>query len=273
MRLSLATSIVLRDAPREDRPRLAVAAGYPVIESWWPWAQDVPEAADVDALLTAIDAAGARLHLMNLTEGAAEHGGRGLACRPGESAAFWSNAEAALDIAARAGVRHLNVLAGNIPDAGREAALETLAERLVALGDLAGAVDVGLVVEPLNRGDHPDYVLDDPDAAADLVRTVRARTSGDVGLLADAYHLAASGLDAAAFMTAHADVIRHVQLADHPGRGRPGTGSIAFDRILAALETAGYTGMVGLEYVPDGTPIPAPETLWRDLTAARKVVP
>ncbi|MBO0715662.1 MAG: hypothetical protein J2P59_12960, partial [Acidimicrobiales bacterium] len=45
-------------------------------------------------------------------------------------------------------------------------------------------------------------------------------------------------------------LIAHVQIADHPGRGEPGTGKLDLLRYLAALEEHGYSGWVGLEYAP-----------------------
>jgi hydroxypyruvate isomerase len=48
----------------------------------------------------------------------------------------------------------------------------------------------------------------------------------------------------------HGAWIGHVQFADHPGRGRPGSGQIDFQAILEALRAAGYTGFIGLEYIP-----------------------
>jgi len=56
--------------------------------------------------------------------------------------------------------------------------------------------------------------------------------------------------DTAALIRAHAPLIAHVQIADDPGRHEPGTGTIAFDPIFAALEEVGYSGFVGCEYHP-----------------------
>jgi hydroxypyruvate isomerase len=38
--------------------------------------------------------------------------------------------------------------------------------------------------------------------------------------------------------------------ADSPGRHEPGTGEIHYLNVLAALDTLGYQGYVGLEYNP-----------------------
>jgi hydroxypyruvate isomerase len=73
-----------------------------------------------------------------------------------------------------------------------------------------------------------------------------------VGFLADLYHLAKMGEDVAEVLTRYRDRIMHVQMADPPGRGAPGTGTLDFEPAFAALARDGYTGWVGLEYVtPD----------------------
>jgi len=44
--------------------------------------------------------------------------------------------------------------------------------------------------------------------------------------------------------------IGHVQFADCPGRGAPGTGELAFAGALAALQAQGYQGWLAAEYRP-----------------------
>ncbi len=67
----------------------------------------------------------------------------------------------------------------------------------------------------------------------------------------DLYHLASNDVDAA--IAAYADVTAHVQIADAPGRGEPGSGELDLDRYLAVLEDHGYRGWVSLEYKPTTT--------------------
>ena len=47
-----------------------------------------------------------------------------------------------------------------------------------------------------------------------------------------------------------ADRIGHVQIANHPGRHEPGTGTLDWPAILRALDAAGYDDWIGLEYKP-----------------------
>jgi hydroxypyruvate isomerase len=51
-------------------------------------------------------------------------------------------------------------------------------------------------------------------------------------------------------LSRHHESILHVQVADAPGRGAPGTGTVAFEPLFAQLAADGYNGWVGLEYVP-----------------------
>jgi hydroxypyruvate isomerase len=41
-----------------------------------------------------------------------------------------------------------------------------------------------------------------------------------------------------------------VQIADHPGRHEPGTGTLDLDRYLRRIRDGGYRGYVALEYIP-----------------------
>jgi hydroxypyruvate isomerase len=47
-----------------------------------------------------------------------------------------------------------------------------------------------------------------------------------------------------------ADDIAHIQVADVPGRGAPGTGELDFEALFGQLAAQGYRGWIGLEYQP-----------------------
>ena len=46
----------------------------------------------------------------------------------------------------------------------------------------------------------------------------------------------------------HAPEFGHVQIADAPGRGQPGSGELPIQQWIRDAEAGGYTGWVGLEY-------------------------
>jgi hydroxypyruvate isomerase len=117
------------------------------------------------------------------------------------------------------------------------------------LGVAAGmAADVGLtlVLEPLNiRVDHPGMYLNKTRMGMEIVEAVG---SDGLKLLYDAYHSAVMGESAAEELAARMHLVRHVQVADLPGRGAPGTGNIDWKALLKVLSDGGYTGMLGMEF-------------------------
>ena len=119
------------------------------------------------------------------------------------------------------------------------------------LGLAAGAADqigAGVLVEPVS-GPKPYPLRTAADAVA-VVEAVRQDGHANVGFLCDLFHLANNGDDLDVAIAAHTDVTAHVQIADCPGRGEPGTGHLELERLIDELEQRGYTGWVGLEYKP-----------------------
>ena len=47
-------------------------------------------------------------------------------------------------------------------------------------------------------------------------------------------------------------MIRHIQIADVPGRHEPGSGEINYRHLFALLDELGYEGWLGCEYAPAG---------------------
>ena len=66
----------------------------------------------------------------------------------------------------------------------------------------------------------------------------------------DFYHMQRMEGNLVANLREHFDHVGHIQAADSPGRGEPGTGEIHYPFVLAELESLGYDGYVGLEYNP-----------------------
>jgi hypothetical protein len=69
-----------------------------------------------------------------------------------------------------------------------------------------------------------------------------------IAFLADLYHLARMGEPIEQLIQRRADRFGHVQIADPPGRGQPGTGDLDWGTLLDLLAASGYRGHVGLEY-------------------------
>ena len=58
------------------------------------------------------------------------------------------------------------------------------------------------------------------------------------------------GEDVAGVLDRYRGSTLHVQVADPPDRGAPGTGKLDFEPLFARLAAQGYDGWVGLEYAP-----------------------
>ena len=115
--------------------------------------------------------------------------------------------------------------------------------------DEVGRLGARIVIEHLNDRDVDGPLIATPQAAAAFVRQVAHE---GVTVLFDAYHAARAGLDPLAEVGAVGPLIGHAQFADHPGRGAPGTGDLDLDAFVTRLDEVGYSGHVGLEFVPDG---------------------
>ena len=246
-------SILFTERPLLERPAAARAAGFDAVEFWWPFPAAVPGGADVDRFVTAIEDADVRLVGLNFAAGDMPGGERGLLSWPARSTEFRDNVDVAVAIGERLGTPAFNALYGNrIDDASPDEQDELAVANLAFAARAAARIGAVVLVEPVSGAPrYPLRIADDAIAVID-------RVEGDAGvdnlrLLADLYHLTVNGDDLDRVVTRYAPRVGHVQVADAPGRHEPGTGEIDLDRHLVALAAAGYSGWVGLEYVPTGS--------------------
>jgi hydroxypyruvate isomerase len=168
---------------------------------------------------------------------------------PATHDAFISGVVESADAAQQLGCKGLIVLAGDArPDVGRRVQRRAVVDALRRAAPLAAARGVTLLLEVLNtRVDHPGHFLDSTAEGLGIVEEVEA---ANVRLLYDLYHAAVMGEDCEREIDGRAELIGHVHLADAPGRHEPGTGAMPWEATLSWLERIGYTGRVGLEYMP-----------------------
>jgi hydroxypyruvate isomerase len=106
------------------------------------------------------------------------------------------------------------------------------------------------VFEAVNTYDMPGFIVHN---GAQMLEILKQLAHSRLFMQYDIYHMRRMGEDAAGFIAAHAAKIGHIQFADCPGRGQPGTGSIAFAALFGVIAQAPYGGWVGAEYKPFGT--------------------
>ncbi|MEP9414038.1 TIM barrel protein [Gordonia sp. VNQ95] len=247
-RLTVNCSILFTAASLLHRPRHARDAGFDAVEFWWPFDVAVPADRDVEAFVTAVEDAGVRLTHLNLAAGDLAAGERGLLSSPTRSGEFRDSVDVAMEIGKRLGTVGFNALYGNRID-GLEAATqnELATENLAIAARAAAAIGATILVEPLSA--IPAYpLLHAVDALAVCHRVRREHGVDNVMLLADLYHLAVNGDDLDEVLSVHSDHVGHVQLADAPGRGEPGTGNLDLARYVRILDTQSYRGWISLEY-------------------------
>lgn len=241
-------SILFTELPVTARASAAAACGFGGVEFWWPWPEAVPSATEADAFVESILDAGVQLVALNFHAGNLAGGERGILSHPGRSAEFRRNIPACVEIARRTGCTRLNA-----PYGQRLAGLDHDTQDAVAIANLrlaaeaAGNVGASVLVEAINSVDTPGFPV---DTSARAMAVIRAVGAPNVGFLADLYHLAKMGENVADTLHRYREAIAHVQVADPPGRGAPGTGTLDFEPLFAQLAADSYDGWVGLEYLP-----------------------
>jgi hydroxypyruvate isomerase len=251
LRFDVNCSILFTELPLLKRPAAARAAGFGAVEFWWPFASPVPPDRQVDAFVEALDEAGVRLVLLNFAAGDMAAGDRGLLSLPAGSAVFRDNIDVCVGLARRTGCTVLNALYGNRVDgvpARRQD--ELAAENLALAASAAARVGATVVVEALNSYDSPRAAIVSSQSAVAAINAVRAAGAANIGFLADVYHLGRMGEDLPDVLARHAADITHIQIADIPDRGAPGTGDLDFQALFGQLAAQGYAGWIGCEYKP-----------------------
>ncbi|WP_150461448.1 hydroxypyruvate isomerase family protein [Nesterenkonia ebinurensis] len=247
--ISANVSIMFTELPYAQRFEAARQAGFTRVESWWPFAEPDPGQQEVNEFLSWIKTAGVELTGLNFYAGDMPGGERGIACRPERADELAASTQVLLAIAEATGCRSFNLLYGQLdPDQDeliqREVALEAYRGAAHKVASIGGTV----LVEPLAHGLNGAYPLTTHREVLELIDQVGHQEH--LALLVDTFHLGHNGIDPAAAITESRGRFAHVQLADAPGRGEPGSGTLDFEAIGVALTQVGYTGTVAAEYKP-----------------------
>ncbi len=241
-------SILLTELPLLERPAAARAAGFESVEFWWPFTGSVPSDSEIDAFVSAIRDAGVSLTGLNFNAGDMPAGERGLVSSPLRTGEFRDNIDVVAGIGKQLGCTGFNALYGLrdsafTPEEQDEVAAQNLALAAQAIAEINGTV----LLEPVSGADaYPLKTASDVMSVIERVRTQSGVTN--LLLLADFYHLAVNGDDVDAAVEAYAADIGHIQIADAPGRGEPGTGDLPLARWIERSRQLGYDGPISLEY-------------------------
>ena len=222
--------------PFSERVHVAAAAGFTRIEFWTVRGRDVTE----------LERAIRKTHV-TVTAFVSEPTGQ--LVDPSTHAEFLAGVERSSALASRLNAKNLIVVSG---DARRgideKLQHDAIASALRLAAPIASQAGIGLLLEPLNsRVDHQGHYLDSTVEALALIREVNHPA---VRLLYDMYHSIVMDEDPGQVLSGAGALVGHVHIADVPGRHEPGTGGVDWTRQLVALGSAGYSGPLGLEYMP-----------------------
>lgn len=227
-----------------DRFAAARAGGFEAVEYMFPYA--FPR----ERLAEALDRSGLVQVLHNLPAGDWDAGERGIACHPDRGGEFQDGVGRAIEYATALHCPQVNCLVG-IPPAGTdpERVRRTVVDNLTFAARELEQAGIKLLVEPVNPFDIPGFWLNTPDQA---VSVMDEAGSSNLFLQYDLYHQQRTAGELLATYRRLQGRIAHVQVADNPGRGEPGTGEINYPFLFEALDREGYTGWIGCEYWPRG---------------------
>jgi hydroxypyruvate isomerase len=242
MRFTANISMLFKEYPLTERFARARSAGFSAVEMWWPSGEDL------SAVERAARDSGVRLTGLNFDAGNMPAGDRGLLSDPERQGAFRENVPIALGIAERLGCDKLNALVGlRIESLPLEEQMALARENVAWAADQAAGQGAIILIEAVNTFENGPYLLQSTKQAVEFVRAVGRP---NVKLQYDAYHMQRMEGNLVATIREHLSEIAHVQIADSPGRGEPGTGEIHYPYVFQQLEELGYDGLIGLEYKP-----------------------
>ena len=239
-----------RDRPFLDRIRAAADLGFPAVE-FWPWRNK-----DLDAIAALCKERG-----IVVTQFTAWGFNPGMN-DPKNHDAVEEEIRASCEAAHRLGTKMMTVVAGNDQKGMTQAQMhDNVITALKRVAPIAEEADVMLILEPMNiRRDHKGHCL---YGSPDAVRICREVGSTHVKINWDLYHMQISEGDLCGRLAEGFDQVGYLQLADHPGRNEPGTGEIAYWRVLKQAKELGYDGYVGLECSPKQSGEEAARNVWR----------
>ena len=235
-------SMMFQEVPFMERFAAAAEAGFKAVEFMFPY--DYP-LADLQNVLSSN---GLDFVLINLPAGDFASGERGIAGNPARQSEFRAGVDRAIEYAQGLGVKQVNCLVGKTwSDVPMVEQRRVMVENLCFAAEALAAKNIRLLVEPLNSRDVPGFFLDTTTKVFSILDEV---AHPNAYLQYDVYHAQRMEGELTGILKENLPRISHIQIADNPGRHQPGTGEINYRWLLAEFLAMGYTGYIGLEYVP-----------------------
>lgn len=242
LKFSANLSLLFTELPLLERFAAARRAGFQAVEIQFPYELSI------EAISAELDRHELELVLINVPAGDLMQGGNGLAGVPGQEQSFRRAVLQALPYAQQLGVSCVNVLAGRqTADADLVQCLHTLVANARYAAEAFHSIGVITTLEAINTFDMPGFLISN---IAQMQEILEAADHPTLKMQFDCYHLARMGEDIVSSLLENVSQIGHIQFADAPERGAPGTGKLPLQGIFEVIEMLPYAGWTGAEYRP-----------------------
>lgn len=153
---------------------------------------------------------------------------------------------AAVELAKRVNARWATVVLDQLdPNADWGYQTANAIDHLRACVEVCEPAGLVMVLEPLNKRDHPNLFLSGSAQAFSICRAVK---SPSCKILFDIYHQQITEGNLIPNLDNSWDEIGYIQIGDNPGRKEPTTGEINYLNVFRHLHNRKYEGVLGMEH-------------------------
>jgi len=227
-----------------NRFKAAKDCGFDAVEIQFPYtlpAEQIKQALDENQL---------KLVLFNVNADDLLQGGEGLAAVPEKQQQFQQALQQCQSYAEILEPEVINILPGRCQNPRRYSEyLETFIKNLPIAADTFSPLGIKTVFEAINTDDMPGFLVNSGPQMLEIIEKINHPM---LYLQYDIYHMHKMNENIVEFIRQYSHKIGHIQFADNPGRGQPGTGEIDFKTVFKSIQQSQYSGWVGAEYKPSG---------------------
>lgn len=159
---------------------------------------------------------------------------------------FLKEVSGSVEVAKRVNAKWMTVVPGHV-DLRKDMGYQTanVVESLKRASEILEPHGLIMVLEPLNKRDHPGLFL---SKAAQAYEVCKAVDSPSCKILFDIYHQQITEGNLIPNIDNSWEEIAYFQVGDNPGRKEPTTGEINYKNVFGHIYSKGFKGIVGMEH-------------------------
>lgn len=237
-------SLLFTELDLIDRFKAAKDCGFDAVEIQFPYslpAEQIKQTLQENQL---------RLVLFNVDADDLLQGGEGLASAPEKNDRFLQALQQTRIYAEILKPEVINILPGRCFKAEKTNQYTTqFIKNLSKALNTFSPLGIKTAFEAINTQDMPNFIVHNGQQMLDIINQINHPM---LYMQYDIYHMDMMNEDYIQFIIRNSNKITHIQFADVPGRGQPGTGLINFKQLFSCIQASNYTGWIGAEYNPVG---------------------